>query len=166
VLIRNMDDRHFSGRIPNALNFINNLENELGLGFGSSTAELCENAEKGPTYLFTCPKSWQQAPPLLSLLTLMLRVGMTYEGGDIWLHACDVADNVIKPYQFRDDTHLRQAWYCIQNLAKTKCKQFLPNQKDNWPSIIREWYIHEYSGIVALSNGDARKVCPGWYRNV
>lgn len=162
VLLRNLQDAKFAERVPKCLSFLNKLEGQLK--FPKSTVEVCENAEKGDTFLFTCPQNWQLAPPLLSLLTLMLRIGMVYGGrGDIWRHAQKVTERAIKPYQRRDDVHLKSAWHCIQELIETKCQRFPPDRLANWPADAKNWAIHEYGGIVSLASGKGKMISPAWY---
>ena len=171
MLLRNKDDADFPEHVPKCLKFLNKLEDEFG--FPHSEIEICENAtaiagvESSFVYLLSSPDNWLHAPPLLSLLTLMVRIGMIYDGRkNIWKHAEDVAQGRIKPYQYRDNDHLHRAYKCIQNLIETKCERFPPDRKDNWPVLrgrMCHMEIHENGGIVSLASGAGRWVCPGWY---
>ncbi len=161
MLVRNLEDPNFKDKVPNCLKFINKLEKEFG--FSKTQVELCENAEKAYTAQFIISEQWLHAPPLLSLLTLMIRIGMIYNGKEnIWNHSFKVSNKLLKSYQIKDDQHLRDSYDCIQDLIKTNCRRFNAHRLDNWPKNVRGIYIHEFGGIVSLAKG--RGICSSWYK--
>lgn len=168
ILLRNMDDMYFDRRVQRSLQFINKIEEELK--FPQSTFEECENVpyrRMGSVYLLTSSPDWLHAPPLVSMLTLMIRSGMVYNGTDPWKrHLQKVRDKEISLAQKKDSDHLKIAYPAIVDLVETKCARLGNDQSANWPpesERVDFWWMHEYSGIVSLANGTARRINRAWY---
>jgi len=170
ILLRNRHDKEgFDKRIRKMLKFINAIEEDMG--WNLSTLEKCDNSPNknyyGNVYLLVSPANWLHAPPLVSMLTLLIRSGMAYDGKlPWWVHLNQIRMKKIKVYQKRDADHLGQAWSAIVDLVETKCARLGSDIASNWPPVelIEFWWMHEASGIVSLSTGAARRVNRDWYR--
>jgi hypothetical protein len=164
ILLRNFYDTKFSNRVENMVKFLNHFEEKLD--YSKSRFEICKDAGS-PTIVLISDSKWMHAPPLLSLLTLLIRVGMIYNPKMDFLEHCDaVRKGHIFPYQYRDNEHLRRAWTAIKAILNKETNRFrFHNEKAlNWPSgKINSFVIHEHSGIVSLATGTADMVCKDWY---
>lgn len=163
ILLRNFYDPKFSNKIQNMVKFLNHFEEQLG--YEKSRFETCDGAGS-PTILLISDNKWMSAPPLLSMLTLLIRIGMIYNGKTNYLEHCDmVRKGYSAPYQIRDNDHLRKSWTAIRALLNKEENLFKLHQDValNWPAEARAYTIHECSGIVSLATGCADVVCRNWY---
>jgi hypothetical protein len=163
ILLRNFYDPKFSKKIQNMVAFLNHFEDKLG--YSKSRFETCDGAGS-PTFLLISDSKWMHAPPLLSLLTLLIRIGMIYNGKTDFLEHCDlVRKGYITPYQIRDNDHLRRSWTAIKALLNKEENRWRLHEDSslNWPAKAKAYTIHEHSGIVSLAIGTADMVCKDWY---
>lgn len=80
IIVRNkqLNDDEFDRRIQNCCKFINLVD--VKLKFNLSEIEKVEFSQGGNVWMFTLDKRWIHAPPLISMLSLFMRVGMFYNG--------------------------------------------------------------------------------------
>jgi hypothetical protein len=167
VLLRNREDSDFPISAAASQAFLNNFE--LELGWEPTKMSLCEKPPKGkPVVAFLSPKEWMKAPPMLSLYSLLTRVGMTFDAriAGVWDYMEDVKDGKAKTIQSNDSRYLRRAWPTIKEVLGDGGARFTGTMEENWPSHIREIILHEDGGIVTLAtepNVVKRNICSHWF---
>lgn len=144
----------FSGRkdlellCQNSLRFMQAVESDLGfaiteLAFGADT-------NKGQAWVFISDPYWMQAPPLVSLYSLLLRVGLNYESGD-WREHLKNTSLIGR----NDRDYLSSARKIIDKLNKDNIREiFAANQKDNYLADCSVNTMHNNSGVCAWASGD------------
>jgi len=165
LMLRNREDPKFIERLPNMVKFLNALEHKMG--FTLSKIEKVENSDS-EIWLLRSSNKWFLAPPLTSMLTLLIRIGMIYDGKmNVWKHCGKVINKETKPYQYRDEDHLRRSIDVIKELVETGVeRRFGISTSANWAIPVKGWDIHENTGIVSLATGKAKVLCPRWYPEV
>lgn len=149
ILLRNRQDKDFDSRIQNLTKFLNQFETTLE--FNPSTLEQIENLKS--VYLLKSDPKWLNSLPLVSMLTLLIRVGMVYHSGAAIKHCKRMIDLKVFPYQEKDVGHLTKAWPGILKVLETKAKCL-----ENYYPKVNQYLIHEYGGIVSYSLGDYKKL--------
>ncbi len=179
-LLRNWEDQNFIENVNNCMRFLNQLEKQLK--FNPSKAVQVTNApkyfyrENVPVMFVSGDPKWMLSPPLLSLYTMLLRVGMTYEKGSAWLFMRKLMSGKIRSYGKEDAWRLTNIYDAIKELVKTKAEIFGTAvagpwmMKKNWPTTreggdgkVVAYDIHENAGIMSFANGKAKYICPHWY---
>lgn len=170
VLLRHRTDGGFAKQIKPLVKFLNGIEKAFG--FDKTKLQQVSNPpqeynfnytnkESHPVYCLEGSKEWMQAPPMVSLYVLLMRCGMGYRSGDPMKYLHDLSEGKAMSYSSRDNTYIRKSYKTILRLIETKCECF--KKTDNWPSTSRQFLLHEYSGIVSFSEGEADRVCKDWY---
>lgn len=171
IAVVNLYDKDFESKIENALDFINQIEAEMG--FIPSRVFKSENPtekyQKSGIFVFEGSKRWLNAPVLLSMYTLLLRVGMTHSVGSPCMETLKgVADGTIKPYQSYDQDYSKKALPGIERIIQNKPgKIFHRTMKHNYPENLDSSTMHHRFGIVTFAEGTNRHRMPAkWYAGV
>ena len=170
LLMTNAKDKDFLKKIDNMLDFINQVEDIIGLQ--KTTVKLVSNP---PTKYKACgvietssSARWMRSPAMLSLYTLFLRVGFAHKIGDNWQKTVkDMIKGNIPQYQHNDQGYLSRSVEGIKYIIKAGYKNIFYNQmKFNYPEKIDINTLHNNSGIVAFSNSltGGTKIVKHWYR--
>lgn len=164
--VANQSDAKFYEHITGALDFINQIAKMLRLK--TSQVIRCSNPPdryKSGVFVFENSAMWLNSPPLLSLLSLVIRIGMIHKKGN---RSTDTFRNVLssKIHYGRDDTiQLKEARQGINLLLSLGYrKHFYKDNRKNWPAKADVEDIHEHCGIVGFSNGDSESIVPKWHR--
>ncbi len=140
-----------------ALAFLHALE----VSFGMSQSSLSYGGDfKGDAvWVFTGDKKWMYSPPMISLYSLFIRVGLNYEGGD-WQEHLGKTTFVGR----NDKQYLSQAMPAIKFLNGKKVEEvFADEWEKNYPSDANVSYMHNNSGIACLgSNNINSSVNKNW----
>ena len=152
------------------VSFLHEIEDKLGF-------EPCEiypvEHKAGPCWLILADKGWQHAPPLLSLFTLLVRVGCFHDpkkkSADDTLELVKkgevkVSDNP-EYAGSRDTSYLKQAEKGVAAIFKHGLGLFHEKQEDNYPPEVATGLLHDGFGIVNFTQGRPKKVVPHWYRD-
>jgi hypothetical protein len=149
ILARNrqVNDAEFEQQIQNACKFINLVE--VKLKFELATVEKVEHKQGGSVWLFTLDKRWIHAPPMISMLSLFLRVGTFYNGKGRLHDAIRMfkksADNLHDNYdddfydeddgevQVNDASYLKRSRSLRLLILKKGIKIFKEKIEDNYP---------------------------------
>lgn len=162
LLITNSKDKKFSSKIPATLDFINQIEDRLGIkkSFVRKCNDPPEGYENSGVFMFEGNKRWIQSPPMLSLYTLMLRVGFCHSIGDDFESTIKAVKNGdIKPYQKRDSYFLKHAESAFNKIIKIGDKKiFFKDIKLNYPVDMQINSLHNKMGIVGFSSDVVRNV--------
>lgn len=166
ILVSNWKDKLFRSRIDNCLDFLHQIETKLKMK--KSDISECDNPspcyKKAGVWLFDGSKRWMQSPPMISLYTLLIRVGFTHTVGDNFSKTIkNIIEYNVTPYREDDQDYLRDAEEGINwILDKGDRKIFDRDIKKNYPWITT-YEMHDSCGIVGFSQGYARNFCPAWY---
>lgn len=168
ILVANESDEFFHQKIPNCIDFINQIETVLHLK--KTVAYQCENSPEKylPSGVFMLKGSqrWMLAPPLMSMYTLLLRCGFVHEiGNDFMTTINKIISGEIQQYQTSDQEYLASSLAGIQIILKLGYRKiFYKDMKKNYPQNVSVSTLHHYCGIVAFSTGATKKTVPYWSR--
>lgn len=150
----------FDKRIRQSIKFLNIVERLHE--FPQSTAEKVNYGKTGSNvWMFTCPKQWIHAPPMISLLTLYIRIGCNYPGGGhlnaaIKFYKQELAGKADRQSS-NDAGYLKQSRKMRLLIMKHKLGIFKPNMSDNYPSGVDIHTVHNNWGIVNCSKDAGMK---------
>jgi hypothetical protein len=156
LLLTNSKDRDLSQKIPACLDFIHQVEDQLKIK--KTIVRPCfsppiEYSRCG-VWAFEGSKRWLSAPPMLSLYTLLLRVGFVHTPGAIFLNTLDALENKeIAPYQTRDQEQLKSSRIALDRILRTGDRSiFFRDIAMNYPKHVPVETMHHLMGIVAFAN--------------
>ena len=166
LLITNAKDRNFAKKIPDVLDFINQVENHLKIK--KSIVRQCANPpeayKKTGVFLFEGSRRWLQAPPMLSLYSLLLRVGFTHTAGVPFKKTItDIIAGELKPYQKKDKDYLKEVSLALEKILRLGDRKIFNRKiQSNYPSNLDIDLIHNRLGIVGFSTDVLHKAI-GWH---
>jgi hypothetical protein len=106
--------------------------------------------EKSDTFVFVSDSRWLYSPVMVSWYSLLVRVGMTYEGGDWRKHF----DSAKKYLGSNDNNYTNNSKKGVDKLVGKKPEEiFAKKRKDNYPTGVTVSAMHNSGGIVAFSRG-------------
>lgn len=109
-----------------------------------------KKGEKHNTYVFVADKAWLHSSVMVSLFSLLVRVGMTYEGGG-WRKHFDGAKTYLGS---KDKSYTASAAKGLDKIIGKKPDAiFAKNFIDNYPKGVNVNAMHNSSGIVAYAKG-------------
>ncbi len=156
ILLTNSKDKNFSQKIPAVCEFINQIEDELGMK--KTTARICSappsGYEKAGIYIFKGDRRWIVAPSMLSLYTLLLRMGFVHKIGTSYKETlASLKKRKLTPYQSKDVYWFKCSEMAFNEILKNSDKSlFSRNFADNYPKHLSMDSIHNKLGIIAFSN--------------
>jgi hypothetical protein len=168
LLVGSSSDKNFRNLQANVADFIRQFESRLGLDL-TEIYEVTNPQNKykeGGMFVYVSSPRWMEAPPLLSLYTLLLRVGCVHTIGDQWLTTLEkLANGQVKGYQTNDANYVKRSLATIKNIMKIGYRPiFYKNPFKNYPKELDINSLHHSSGIVALSEGQTDGICKFWRR--
>jgi len=130
---------------------------EKDLGYTPSSLYYGGESSDSPVYVFTSDVRWMFSPVLISFYSLLLRVGMTYEGGDWQKHFSEG-----KKLGTNDVRYTAKASKALSKIViKNPEKLFAPTLEGNYPPTTTVYGLHDNSGIVSFAtdniNSDVKK---------
>jgi hypothetical protein len=163
-LIRNRQDKNFLDKIDGIVDFVNQIEDIMNLR--KTEIFIVNSKEKNGEIATVASGRWMRSPVLLSMYSLFLRVGFCHTVGDNWKDTVKkMVKGEIKPYQRNDAEYLKQSIKGIEKILTIGYKNiFYVQPKFNYPEKKNVSKLHNSSGIVSFSSGDAKTICNGWYR--
>ena len=173
ILITNAKDRNFAKKIPDVLNLLNQVESHLKIK--KSIVRRCANPpetyRKTGVFMFEGSRRWIQAPPMLSLYSLLLRVGFCHTAGDDFMKTIkNITSGSIKPYQRRDKDYLKEVELALDEILRHGDRKiFNKNIHSNYPNLEID-LIHNRLGIVGFSTDLLHKavgwsvMVPSWHK--
>lgn len=166
LVLVNSIDNDFTKKLPNVVEFINQFEKHLHLK--RTVGYVVSNPGKYKTgaLYFESSGRWLNAPPMLSLYTLLLRTGFVHKTGTSWETTVNgVVSGKIAPYQKNDQSYLSSAKKQIDSIMTIGYRPFFyKDMKKNYPEGTNISTMHNSTGIVALSSRQASSVVPYWSR--
>ncbi len=176
VLIGNTLDDDMGSKIENVLDFIGQFEKRLHLR--RTKAYKCDPVpdkwKKSGVYMFEGSGRWMQAPPMISLYTLLLRCGFSHVKGDDFDKTCKeiISGNVqligkknTRQSGCNDDKYLKDSQPGIKAIVKHGyARLFYKDAARNFPEEIHVSTMHDRCGIVGFSQKKVKQNMPYWYR--
>lgn len=167
VLLANSGDRKMRDKIPACVEFMHQIETALKMSL--STVRECTNPPYhyavGGVWLFESSKRWLLAPPMVSLYTLLVRVGFSHIRGTPFLTTINkIIDYSVKPYQYEDRDRLVKSKDGILYILKHGDRRiFFSEIKKNYPRV-KIGCLHNDLGIVGFSKKVTKDLIPHWHR--
>lgn len=170
----NAEDGGLGAKIPAVLDFVNQFEKRIHLL--RSRAFACDSAPakfagKSGCFVIEGSSRWLLSPPMISLYTLLLRVGTVHTVGTPFDETVKaVREGKVKAYSVgmsgsNDGNYLASAMPGIEKLVKHGYRRvFHREMKDNYPESVHVSSMHNYCGIVGFSSGSCKSNFPHWYR--
>jgi len=167
LLVANSKDSYLGSKIRNCLDFLNQIESDLKIS--KTTAALCADPPKEyircGVWLFQGSPRWVKSPPMISMYTLLIRLGF---GSTIGVPYKETIDKIIAgnldAYQSVDRYRLKEAINGINRiLTQGDRKIFDRNIEKNYPKSIRVTTMHNTCGIIGFSSENTKKYVPNWH---
>ncbi len=158
----------FHKQLEVCLEFLQGVEAQLGLE--PTQIYPVEHAD-GPCWLLLADPRWQLAPTLISLFTLLARIGFFHNSGDSVEQTLDRAEKgeitIGEDRNYagnRDCSYVKQARKGIDVILKHGLEIFHPTPQENYPPSLIKHGLHDKFGIVSFTQGSPKTVMPYWYR--
>jgi hypothetical protein len=154
ILIANASDPKLGEKVEGCIDFLNQMEKKIKLF--RTKAMLCSNSPakyKGGVFLFRGSGMWLNSPPMLSLYTLCIRIGLCHKVGDDFMSTLDkIEKGTLTPYQKNDKQQLSQCRNGLNAILDFGYRKFFyKNAEKNYPNVDL-YTMHASFGIVAFSN--------------
>lgn len=151
------------------LEFLQGIDEILGL---EPTQIFKVENEDWPCWFVLGDAKWQLAPTMISLYTLLIRIGFFHKPGD------DVTETINRAEKGkikigtgseyagnRDCSYVGQARKGIDVILKHGTSVFYADPKKNYPKELLKNGLHDNYGIVNFTQGRPKKIMPHWYRS-
>lgn len=151
-------------RLEGMLDFMHQLEDVLKIKT-KTAAYVCEDPPanyKTGVWLLESNARWLRTPVMVSLYSLMVRVGLGHKAGVPYNDTLQaIIKNSLNPYESKDKSQLQSSIKGIELILKSGDKVVFPGTlKDNFPDGLGAQEMHNYCGIVAFSSGNLDKRLP------
>ncbi len=170
LLATNSRDIDLGAKINCCLDFLHQIERDLKIR--RTTVSLCENPPRRYSrcgvWLFEGGSRWVKSPPMISLYTLLIRLGFGAKQGEPYQKFLkDIVAGKRSTYQSVDQIRLREANAGIQRILSEGDKKIFSNKiEENYPSRLKTTTIHNTCGIIGFAEArNARKFMPSWYKD-
>jgi len=176
IMLSNWRDKDFRANILSKLKpFLHALEEQLKMS--PTVFEKCIAPppiyKKSGVYIVNGDKRWMCSPPMISLYTLLLRVGLVHNPEDTpWETICKIADGHRSPYYTPADKNIVQSSQpgILKILRHGDKKIFYQSIRRNYPKRHRSglgvsvFTIHDSWGLAAFSCDYTKSDFPHWHR--
>lgn len=169
LALANSSDNDFMDKIPHLLDFLNQIERKLHLlrTVVYQVKNPPKKYEKCSVILLHGSNRWMLSPPMISLYTLLIRVGFRHTKDKPFEETIKgVAGGKIAPYQTNDAHYLKSAEQGIDLILKHGyARIFYKEPKRNFPNIDVNT-MHNNFGIVGFAAGSTKGHVKYWHRNL
>ncbi len=177
VLVGNNLDKSFESKVENSIDFLNQFEKRIHLI--RTTAYKCDPTpekwkDTGGVYMFEGSGRWLQAPPMISLYTLLIRCGFVHTKGEDFDKTCKniisgklplVGNKGKRESGCYDDTYLSDSQVGIKAILEHGyARLFYKDAAKNFPATIDIHTMHDRCGIVGFSQKKVKSDMPYWFR--
>jgi hypothetical protein len=181
MLISNWKDKEFGDRVQKRLlPMLHEIEDKLNM-----SRTILEKGTKAPPrysragmWILDSSIRWSKAPPMISLYTLLLRIGVTRDPNDNFdTHVAKIKDGTVEGYYSegqQDRYQLKRAEKGIRYILKHGDRKiFHPDIKKNYPPLkynkdygksITMSSFHDGAGIASFSDEYTKTLFPHWHR--
>lgn len=162
-------DKTFTSKVPRIIDFLNRIEEELRLI--RTRAVPVENPPekyaKSGIFILEGSNRWMLSPPMLSLYTLLVRVGCVHKVGTKFsTTVSQILSGNLRPYQENDGYQLRDAKTGMDKILKHGyAKIFFKDPKKNYPDMSAD-EMHEEMGICGYSSEMSKYYIKHWHRDL
>lgn len=169
ILITNKSDENFGSKVKKLKEFLNSIEKDLKMP--SSKIAECKNPpaayQKSGVWIVIGNKRWLKSPPMISMYSLLIRVGMAHEGGE-WEETVDaILKDKKKVYQSADKNNIVHGINGIKRIIQEGDRNiFHKDIKENYKSSLLSSTLHNHTGICAFSQGYTKSWFPEWHKSV
>ena len=168
IALANSKDKDFAVKLPAAVDFLNQIEKHLKLV--RTIARTCSNppnAYANGIFILDSSNRWMVSPPMLSMYSLLLRVGFCHTKGDDYAETIKkVIEGKIPPYQTNDVGQLSSAKSGIDKILQYGyARIFYKDPKKNYPDCNTS-SMHNSTGIVSFAKGISKSVVDHWHRDL
>ena len=156
ILVANACDKKMIKKIPACLDFMHQIEDKLKIPH--TKVRKCINPPLGydanNVFIFQGHKRWIFSPTMLSLYTLLLRVGFAHRFGTPYNSTIsDLKEGNIKQYQSKDAKWIYEIEPALHKIIRIGDKKiFYRDINLNYPSHMSTDIMHNRMGIVAFAN--------------
>lgn len=170
LLVANATDSNLKGKIPACVDFLNQIERKLRITV--TKVRECSNPPKkyvrSGVWSFESGRRWMQSPPMISLYTLLIRVGLVHTIGEPFTETLQkVATGALKGYMGEDKDRLFSGMNGIKRILEIGDKKiFCKDIKSNYPKTIEVSTMHNNCGIVGFSKAYTKSYFPSWHDEV
>lgn len=170
LLLTNSMDQDFRDRIPHSLDFLHQIERELKIlktkCWEVPKPQVPLQYRRCGVFLLEGSRRWLYSPVMISLYTLLIRVGMSHAKGT---HYRITIDKIIKeeltPYQRADKNRLDAGIAGIDRILRRGDRAIFYRQiEKNYPNHVTTSDMHNRMGIVGFSQGNSKQYVPYWHR--
>lgn len=178
LLISNYKDLELKHKlIENALPLIHSIEDKMKMT--RTVLEQCKSTpsiyKKSGVWILKSSKRWLKSPPMLSMYTLLVRIGLIHNKKDSMSDTINkIINGEIKTYydkKNRDKEMILKASSGIEKLIKHGDYKIFPSDiKKNYPKELADgtfmsvFNIHDRCGIVGFSTGVTRQYFSNWHK--
>ena len=190
IMVTSWRDANFETKIcNNCIEFLNAVESDLKML--KTSLSKCSGApatyKKSGVWLLDGSKRWMKSPPMMSLYTLLIRIGLVHTLGDSHKKTLRMIKNgKLLPYNWKEDrinkngtTHhsdndrdfLRKGHRALSMIMKHGDRRlFFRDIKNNYPEKNQNGYsfsthhIHERCGLVGFPKKETKTEFPHWHR--
>lgn len=167
LLVVNHQDKDFRNKVQNSLDLINQFCARMKLK--KTKLYEAENSGKHKTgaFLFVGSERWMNAPPMISMFSLLIRAGCVHvKGNDCMDTLNKIANGELPKYQQSDQYQVKGAIPAIEKILKWGYRKwFYKENNKNYPSTASVSYIHG-AGVCGLASKSTSGVCSYWTRKL
>lgn len=182
LLLNSYKDANFGSKVFGGLrDFLHQIETRLKMELTvfEQAANPHPRYRKSGVFIVDGDPRWMQSPPMISLYTLLLRVGLVHTKKTPFSDTIKkVRDGEIKPYygpkgrhNDNDQTVLQKSEKGLARILKYGDRElFHPEVEDNFPaktpggSCTSVFSVHDNFGMVGFSSNNTASHFPHWHR--
>ena len=168
LLVTNSNDSSFGDKIPACVEFVQKVEAKLGIA--RTRVRQCKNPPRKyarcGVFMFEASRRWLISPPMISLYTLLIRVGPSHTLGDDCMKTLEaVKDGQKNLACYADRSRISEAWAGIKKIMERGDRKVFPRKLEiNYPNC-EVGTMHNSMGIVGFSKEYAKSTVGAWYED-
>lgn len=180
LMLNSFKDVNFGSKVLDGLrDFLHQIEKQLKMQ--RSVFEKVSNPhpryKRSGVYIVNGSKRWMNSPPMISLYTMLLRIGLVHQKGTPFYATIDaLRKDKLKPYygdplQDNDSKVLRRIESGLNRILRHgDRKLFHQNIEKNYPTKTKSgmrfsiYTMHDTCGMVGFSNNSTKSAFPHWHR--
>lgn len=168
IALANRNDDNFGGKMDGMVDFVNQFAKKLKLKRTHvfEAIDVPSKYSKCGIFLTDGSPRWMNSPPLISMYSLLLRVGCAHTKGHDYMETIKgLLDGKVKQYQTNDVVQLQNAMSGIEKILDVGYRKFFYiDSEKNYPENAATSTMHNSCGIGGFSSGYSRGVCKYWHR--
>lgn len=185
IMVCNWRDQEFEQKLlMNCKEFLHGIEKRLKMK--NTIFEKCVNPppiyRRSGVFIIEGSRRWMIAPPMISLYTLLIRIGMVHPiGQNVAQTLAQIYDGSLSPYNWKpdrntkwgeihddnDSDNLQNGWNGLNTILRVGDRKiFHRSIQENYRKNISIYTIHDDCGLGGFSNGYTENDFPHWHREV